>query len=124
MYDQVFSSEERLRSCKFVKKLDEDEDMLVTFQQESWYCQPPSWKPRNVGEFWHGTVSQICTLYNLNDFSMPPDFKAASWNEFNDSINPLALSSNPNKSSYVLYKLKKAKWFQYLNSVQQEIILI
>ena len=123
-YEKLFPNEVRLTSGKFTRKLIEDGGRLKDFQKECWYLQPVNWKPSHNGELWHATLTQICKFYNLNDFQIPSDCKAGSWNDFHDSIKSIALSSNPNKSSYVLYKLKKAKWFQFLNEVQEEIIVI
>ena len=101
----------------FVKDLAENPENLFVFKQNAWYGQPPSWKPTKLGEVWNATVPQVCFHFKLHDYPLQTNWSFRSWDAFDEFFTALLERINPGKPPSDLFKLKKAKWFHYLDPV-------
>ena len=106
-----------IANTDYVKSLDENQEKLQSFNQHAWYAKPVTWKPSKVGELWHATVPQICSHYHLIDYPLEPNWWFKNWDSFNEFFTEVLEFRNPDKPQSSIFKLKKAKWFQYLHPV-------
>jgi len=104
-----------LNNTEFVKDMIENPDKLLGFNQNAWYAKPSMWKPTKQGEVWQATVSQICSYFQLKDFPLEHNWWFNNWDSFDKFFTEVLCTINPEKPESSLFKLKKAKWFQYLN---------
>ena len=106
-----------LKNTEFVKDMIENPEKLLGFNQNAWYAKPSMWKPTKQGEVWQATVSQICSYFQLKDFPLEHNWWFNNWDSFDKFFTEVLCTINPEKPESSLFKLKKAKWFQYLNPV-------
>jgi len=104
-----------IANTDFVRDLDENQEKLQSFNQNAWYAKPVTWKPSKMGEMWHATVSQICSHFHLKDYPVEPNWWFKNWDSFNEFFTEVLENINPDKPQSSIFKLKKAKWFQYLH---------
>jgi len=106
-----------IANTDFVRDLDENQEKLKSFNQNAWYAKPITWKPSKMGEVWHATVPQICSHFQLKDYPVEPNWWFKNWDSFNEFFTEVLENINTDKPQSSLFKLKKAKWFQYLHPV-------
>jgi len=106
-----------IANTDFVRDLDENQEKLQSFNQNAWYAKPVTWKPSKLGEMWHATVPQICSHFQLKDYPVEPNWWFKNWDSFNEFFTEVLENINTDKPQSSLFKLKKAKWFQYLHPV-------
>jgi len=115
--DRIERYEAMIAKTDFVKDLIETPENVSIFRLNAWYAQPSNWKPTKLGEVWNATVPQICFHLKLHDYPLQSNWSFRSWEAFDEFFTHLLENLNPGKLPSDLYKLKKAKWFQYLDPV-------
>ena len=88
-----------------------DDNLLMKLDTNFWYSEPSEWR----GPKWNATVKQICYHFNVNDVDVLCEGEFKTYEDFDQAIGPIVRARNSKRNEAVLYKYKKAKWFQYLD---------